>query len=654
MQKKLEIKKIGIFGGTGFIGSNIVYYLNNNINNINRKSFHTQNYELIFNIDEIIIFFSKTRWNNLTKDIENKLFKYVKIDIFNYSELIEKTKELDVVINCSGFVSFTKKDKESLWKINVYGAKNILKASIQNKIKRFIHVSSISILNLMDTSHYLNENDIGLTQYEKKFHSFSSNEEILTFEELYEKGDKSFLKFIKNPYADSKLAGYIVCKDLAQNNEIDFINVIPGTVVGKGDINLSITKLVYNIDKNFIFGTLPGFSSFVDSIDLAKGIFNSLIYGKNLENYIISGDIENNLSYNEFIQKIYKILKDFNINRDNLDKINNKTKTNKIRYNKIFLKLPKLITYPLSIIAENIFNSRNLTYSLIKSGYIKSKIEIEKAKNELNYKPETSIEESIKKLCEDYFNYDIAQTIKHKNFFFFIKKYFSDPWVKRNGIIFVNGIENIYESKKRVYVVNHPTTYDIHTIINISDDNFYIPIDYKAYKVPIVSWVLTNCGFPQVYPKDNKHILPAMSKALNNGYAVFNSIRGGDVTLGLDERIRTGAAVMADINQADLIPYHIYIEKGKKKFGKVPGINFKIYPYTFYKNAIVIVNILPPLKWKDYHKENMSKEDYYKIMEEIDKQFIQKDKEMENLFEEKKEEWKNLKRKGGSQIKIKY
>jgi len=634
----IEIKKIGIFGATGFIGSNLVKYLYDNLSIITNNTYEIENNKkIILKVDEIKLFFSKTRWNNLIKNIEHPIFSYEKVNIFSKEELENKTKNLDLIINCAGIVSFSKKDIKKLWDVNVIGAKNILEVAIKNNVKKFVHISSISILNLSDNSHILNENDIGITDYEKRFHSFSSNKEILTFNELIEKGDLKYLKYLKNPYADTKLAGYIVCKEIAINSNIEFINVLPGTVIGKGDDNFSFTKLVYNIDKNLIFGLINGYTSYIDSYELANGIFNAAIFGKNLESYIISGNLDNNIKYSEIIKLI----------NETLNKIYNKKRL------KIFINIPKLIAYPISFISE-LLGSKNLNLPLIKSGFIQSKINNEKSKNEIYFKTSKNIKESIFDLCSYYKENDIKEIIKNKKYFFFIKKYFIDPWVRRNGIIFINGIENIYNSKKRVYVVNHPTTFDIYTIINTSEDNFYIPVDYKAFKVPIVGYILTQCGFVQVYPKENKHILPAMSKKLDLCYPVFNSIRGGDVTLGLDERIRTGAAVMADLNEADLIPYHIYIEKGKKRLSKIFAINFKFYPYTYYKDAIIYINILPPIKCKDYHKENITKDDYYKIMENIDKMFIEKDRDMDILFEKNKEDFKKIKRKGGSKITIKY
>lgn len=638
MKRDLTIKKIGIFGGSGFIGSNIILFLYNNLDNIKNKIYTSDNQNLIFNIDEIRVFYSKTRWNNLYRDLNSEIFNFLKINIFNEEELLEKTKDLDIIINSSGFVSFAQRDIQRLWEINVFGAKNILKSSVKNNVKKFIHISSISILNLCDTTHYLSEQDIGFNGFKTKFHSFSSKEEILNFNNLYEKGNKSFLKLIKNPYADTKLAGFIVCEDLAKNSDIDFINILPGTVIGKGDDNFSILKLVYNIDKNFIFGRLPGFSSFVDSCDLAKGIFNSIIYGKSNESYIISGDFENNISYKDFIIKIYNAL----------CKINNKKRF------KIFIDLPEFLTYPVSYIFEKIFKSKNLTLSLVKSGYIKSKISIEKTKKELNFQPLTNIDNSIENLCHDYFENNVGERIKNKRFFYFMKKFFIDPYVNRNSIIFISGEENIYNSKRRVYIFNHPTTFDIHTIINTSADNYYIPVDHNAFKISIVGYLLKNCGFLKVFPANNENLYANAAKIIKTGDPLFISIRSAGVTLGLNERLRTGGIVIADKNKADIIPYHIYIERDKIKTTKILGLDLKFHPYSYYKNAIIFINILSPIKYEKYHKDNMTKEDYLKIAIEIEEKFIEKDCEMKNFFEKNEDNYKIIVRKGGSNLKIKY
>lgn len=135
----------------------------------------------------------------------------------------------------------------------------------------------------------------------------------------------------------------------------------------------------------------------------------------------------------------------------------------------------------------------------------------------------------------------------------------------------------------------------------------------------------------------------------------MNSIRGGDVTLGKPERLRTGGVVMADLAKADIIPIHIYIEKGKIIQKKIITGKLQFAPFTIYKNAYVILSFLPPIKWKDYHKESMTKQDYQNLINKVDEEFNNYSKELnEKIHIDEQGYYKGLKRNKGCDISIEF
>ena len=145
-----------ITGGTGFLGSNILFSL------AKEKKI-------------ISLYRSQSKVNLVKKFFERKstkgkkFFKNIiwkKCDILNFSELDEVFNQVNYVIHCAGLVSFSSSDKKNLNEINITGTSNIVNLSIKHKIKKMIFVSSIAALTNDNSNKYLiNENDKELNSY---------------------------------------------------------------------------------------------------------------------------------------------------------------------------------------------------------------------------------------------------------------------------------------------------------------------------------------------------------------------------------------------------------------------------------------------------------------------------------------------------------
>ena len=622
-------EKIGITGSTGFLGANFLLKL------INSEDYSS--------IKKIKCFYSSTRWNPLLLDIEDEKIEFEKLDILDYEKCLEKTKDLDCVVHFAAMVSFSKKDLEQQWRINVGGTENMLKAAIENKVKRFVLISSISILNHAIDNKTLTEEDIGINELTNKkyhYHSFDSKEEILKCHNMYKDGDKNFFKKIKLPYHDTKLASFVVAKELVKGKNIELVTVLPGTVLGKGDNHYSITKLVDRVYKNSLFVTLPGLSSYVHAEDLSNGIYLAMIKGKKDETYIISGNKEDNLPYPFFMKSVANKLRKL---------------TKKIIISS-FLVLPSFISFPIAKFLEFIYPSSSITEGMVKSGYSKSIISIEKAEKELGYKPFKTFDDMIDDLCKDFLEREISTYIKNKKHFMMIRNLVCSNWVKENARLIINYDKEVEDSPRKVYLVNHPTTYDFFTLVHLAKNNFYLPIEHTAFDVPIVGYFLHNSGFLPVFKKKEKNseIINKMIAKIKKGLPVLNSIRSEVIASGNLGRLRTGGAVIADLSKADIIPLHIYVEKEKLVKNFLITLKLKKAPIVKFHNALVFVSFLKPLKWKDYHKDNMTKEDYYNIMEKVESIFLQQDEMIEKELKENKSYYDTIKREGGSDIFINF
>ena len=116
--KKFSKKKsILIVGATGFIGSNLLDYLNKSNYNITAIS----------------------KKNNLKLKYKN--IKHIKLNISKFKELKNKIKHrYDVIINLSGYVDH--KNKSKVYDVHYTGAKNLIDFFKDKNIDQFIQIGS--------------------------------------------------------------------------------------------------------------------------------------------------------------------------------------------------------------------------------------------------------------------------------------------------------------------------------------------------------------------------------------------------------------------------------------------------------------------------------------------------------------------------------
>lgn len=123
----LKNKRVLVTGGTGFVGSYILRYLVD------------KGYENVFCLKR------ESSKLDLIKPIENKI-SYFNGDLNDVSSLENAISQVDIVIHCAAIVSFKKKDRDVLMKVNVEGTANLVNICNDNEIEKLIHISSIASL----------------------------------------------------------------------------------------------------------------------------------------------------------------------------------------------------------------------------------------------------------------------------------------------------------------------------------------------------------------------------------------------------------------------------------------------------------------------------------------------------------------------------
>src|SRR5262245_51152549 len=127
-----------VTGGTGFIGAYIIKELVGKkyaVRAIRRSN------KLPFYIPKEI--FDKVEW--------------VQGDVLDIPSLDDAMNGVDEVIHVAGVVSFIKKERSRMYKVNVEGTANMVNMSLEKGIRRFVHISSVSALGRTVSASRVNE-----------------------------------------------------------------------------------------------------------------------------------------------------------------------------------------------------------------------------------------------------------------------------------------------------------------------------------------------------------------------------------------------------------------------------------------------------------------------------------------------------------------
>ena len=128
MDKRLMNKNILVTGGAGFIGSNLCEYLVDD--------------NKVVCLDNL----STGHMRNIDSLLDHSNFSFVEADITNFEACLEVTKDVDVVFHQAALGSVPRSIKEprNTNAANITGFLNMIEASRQNGVKRFVYAASSS------------------------------------------------------------------------------------------------------------------------------------------------------------------------------------------------------------------------------------------------------------------------------------------------------------------------------------------------------------------------------------------------------------------------------------------------------------------------------------------------------------------------------
>lgn len=232
-------KTVFITGGTGFIGTYI-------IRNLVEKGYAVR---AIRRSNKLPFYIPEKTWANV---------QWVDGDILDVVSLSDAMYGADAVIHSAAIVSFSKKERHEMYHVNVEGTANIVNAAVENKIKRFLHISSVAALGRTTRTETVTE--------QKKWEENKSN----------------------THYAISKHHAELhVWRGFAEGLEGVVIN--PSTVLGYGDWHQSSCAIFKNAYREFPWYT-KGVNGFVGVEDVAEAAVQLLFSDITEQKFIVNAE----------------------------------------------------------------------------------------------------------------------------------------------------------------------------------------------------------------------------------------------------------------------------------------------------------------------------------------------------------------------------
>ena len=270
-----------------------------------------------------------------TSSLEGLDIEFVEGNVLDRLSLDQAMKEIDTVFHLAGVISIMPGQNDWMWKVNVEGTKNVLRASKKAGVARLVYTSSIHALS---------------RDWEGKI------DERVPFDPDNPVGG----------YDRTKAAASLVALDAVKDG-LDIVIVCPTGVIGPHDYcGSEMGNLLTGWLRRKLHFLIKGAYDFVDVRDVARGHILACDHGRTGEVYILSGRQIKVLELKKLVQDVlgYRIV---SVTVPMwMAKIGAKFMP---MYYRLTKKTPKFTDYSLKTLQSN------------------SNISSEKSRRELGYKP---------------------------------------------------------------------------------------------------------------------------------------------------------------------------------------------------------------------------------------------------------------------------
>lgn len=204
----------------------------------------------------------------LSKEELEKI-QWVKGDVLDTSVLFEELKGCKQVYHCAAVVSYHQKRREQMYRINIDGTANMVNASLENGIEKFLQVSSVAAIGRIRKGEWVTE--------ETKWTEETNNSHY---------GKTKYLSELE------------VWRGIGEG--LNAVMVNPSIILGESTWEVGSAALFKNAWNEFTWYT-NGSTGYVDAQDVAKAMVELMESTITAERFILSHE---HFTYRELLTKI--------------------------------------------------------------------------------------------------------------------------------------------------------------------------------------------------------------------------------------------------------------------------------------------------------------------------------------------------------------
>ncbi|MDG1045638.1 MAG: NAD-dependent epimerase/dehydratase family protein [Bacteroidia bacterium] len=326
-----------VTGSNGFLGVHIIHHLlkmGHEVRAIHRPKSVFDEFELV------------KSYHALPSSTYDQL-DWCECELYDVTGLQEIFQDCDYVIHLAGLISYSKRDREKMIRVNQGYTANVVNAAIDSDVKKLLYSSSIAALTKNDKNEIINEDNLWSSEQPHSFYGFS--------------------KYLGE------------CEILRGKEEgLSVVMVNPGIVLGYGDWEKGSNQLFKNAFKQFYFFS-RGVTGFIGVRDVAKVMEKLCLSNANGERFIL-------VSENKTFESIAK------------------TMAVKFKKRKPFIEVKGFIyqtIYFIISLMEFLGINGMLSRETVKASISKNQFSNQKVKDFLNFEFE-SMDSCLERVCEEY------------------------------------------------------------------------------------------------------------------------------------------------------------------------------------------------------------------------------------------------------------
>jgi dihydroflavonol-4-reductase len=188
--------------------------------------------------------------------LDGRTVEVVLGDVTSPASLTSAVRGVQAVVHTAGVVSYDRRQRSTLYRVNVLGTKYLLEAARRAGVARFVHTSSIGTLGHVPDGVVADES----AEY--------------NWQEL------------DIPYFDTKREAERL---VLEERRMHCIALNPGIVFGPGDVNGNAVRLLRQTASGRLPGVPPGAATFAGLAEVARAHVAAIERGRAGERYVLGG-----------------------------------------------------------------------------------------------------------------------------------------------------------------------------------------------------------------------------------------------------------------------------------------------------------------------------------------------------------------------------